>query len=60
MAREKSGKSRSKKGLRSLKAHAVGAKRAGSVKGGKLIDKASPKLYEALSKGTHLPTVIIE
>jgi hypothetical protein len=59
MAHEKSGESRSKKGLRNLKARAVGGKRAGSVKGGKPT-KASAKLYEAASKGTHIPKVVIE
>jgi len=32
----------------------------GDLKITKHIDKASPKLYEALSKGTHIPSVIIE
>jgi type VI protein secretion system component Hcp len=29
------------------------------VTGGKLIDKATPKLYEACCKGTHIPEVTI-
>jgi type VI protein secretion system component Hcp len=60
MAREKSATSSSKRGLRNLKAHAVSAKRAGSVKGGKPTAKASPKLFEAACKGTHIPEVVIE
>jgi len=32
---------------------------ATGVKGGR-IDAASPKLYEAACKGTHLPEVVIE
>jgi hypothetical protein len=57
MVRGKSRESRSKRGLPNLKAHAVDAKRAGSVTGGK---KATPKLFEAACKGTHLPEVVIE
>jgi type VI protein secretion system component Hcp len=30
-----------------------------AVTGGKLIDKATPKLYEACCKGTHIPEVTI-
>jgi type VI protein secretion system component Hcp len=30
-----------------------------AVSGGKLIDKAPPKLYEACCKGTHIPQVAI-
>ena len=32
----------------------------GDLKITKHIDKASPKLYESLSKGTHIPNVVIE
>jgi len=32
----------------------------GDIEITKHIDKASPKIYEALSKGTHIPTVTIE
>ncbi len=30
------------------------------VVGGKLMDAATPKLYEAACKGTHIPQVVIE
>jgi type VI protein secretion system component Hcp len=30
-----------------------------AVSGGKLIDKATPKLYEACCRGTHLPEVTL-
>jgi type VI protein secretion system component Hcp len=30
-----------------------------AVTGGKLIDKPTPKLYEACCKGTHIPEVTI-
>ena len=30
------------------------------VAGGKLIDAATPKLFEACCKGTHIPVVVIE
>ncbi len=60
MASEKSVRTKSRKSLRNLSAHAVGAKQAGSVRGGKLIDKASSKLSQACCKGTHLPEVTIE
>ena len=31
-----------------------------AVTGGKLIDAATPKLFEAACKGTHIPVVVIE
>jgi len=33
---------------------------ATDVKGGKLIDGATPKVYEAACKGTHIKEVVIE
>ena len=33
---------------------------ATDVKGGKAVKAATPKLYEAACKGTHLPEVVIE
>lgn len=46
--------------IRTLATKSVSAKKAGHVKGGKLLDAATPKLHEAACKGTHLPEVVIE